>query len=197
MVLKCFYIRLMVNLHGIRFSYVFVRFFTFLPLLDKVCAFSSAFLCVHIRTNQTVTYWTKVFRKNFFVKGYKLYFEISLLSFIHKIFEQNFYLYITVYLVRIWTFKNADEKAHTLSRRGKNVKKRTKTYEKRILCKFTLILKLSYRAFCIIHKIAELHSNISLVQYQNPEFRRNARGSRKKKNWSVCERTRILLIMSQ
>ena len=35
---------LKVNLHSIRFSYVFVRFFTFLLLLDKVCAFSSAFL---------------------------------------------------------------------------------------------------------------------------------------------------------
>ena len=45
---------------------------------------------------------------------------------------------MTVWLVRIWTYKNADEKAHTLSRRSKNVKKRTKTYEKRILCKFTL-----------------------------------------------------------
>ena len=33
-----------VNLRSIRFSYVFVRFFTFLLLLDKVCAFSSAFL---------------------------------------------------------------------------------------------------------------------------------------------------------
>ena len=43
----------------------FVRFFTFLLLLDKVCAFSSVVLCVHIHTNQTVTYWTKVFRKNF------------------------------------------------------------------------------------------------------------------------------------
>ena len=53
--------RLKVNLHSIRFSYVFVRFFTFLLLLDKECAFSSAFLCVHIRTNQRVTYWTKVF----------------------------------------------------------------------------------------------------------------------------------------
>ena len=46
---------------------------------------------------------------------------------------------MTVWLVRIWTHKNADEKAHTLSRRSKNVKKRTKTYEKRILCKFTFI----------------------------------------------------------
>ena len=39
--------------------------------------------------------------------------------------------------MRIWTYKNADEKAYTFSRRSKNVKKRTKTYEKRILCKFT------------------------------------------------------------
>ena len=36
--------RLKVNLHSIRFSSVFVRFFTFLLLLEKVCAFSSAFL---------------------------------------------------------------------------------------------------------------------------------------------------------
>ena len=123
---------------SISVSYVFVCFFTFLLLLDKVCAFSSAFLCVHIRTNQTVSHiLDKSFPKKFFCKGVQLYFEISLLSFIHKIFEQNFYLYITVYLVRIWTYKNADEKAHTLSRRSKNVKKRTKTYEKRILCKFT------------------------------------------------------------
>ena len=52
----------------------------------------------------------------------------------HKIFEQNFYLYITVYLELIWTYKNADEKAHSFLRRSKNVKK---TDEKRILCKFT------------------------------------------------------------
>ena len=37
-------LQLKVNLHSIRFSYVFVRFFTFLLLLEKVCAFSSAFL---------------------------------------------------------------------------------------------------------------------------------------------------------
>ena len=33
---------------------------------------------------------------------------------------------MTVWLVWIWTDKNADEKAHTFSRRSKNVKKRTK-----------------------------------------------------------------------
>ena len=75
--------------------------------------------------------------KKFFCTGVQFYFEISLFSFIHKLFEQNFYLHTTVYLVRIWTYKNADEKAHTFSRRSKNVKKRTKTYEKRILRKPT------------------------------------------------------------
>ena len=66
------------------------------------------------------------------------YFEILLLSCIHKIFEQNFCQYITVYLVRKWTYNNADEKAHTFSPRSKNVKKRTKEDKKRILRKFTL-----------------------------------------------------------
>ena len=58
-----------VNLHSNRFSSVFVRVFTFLLLREQVCPFSSAFLYVHIRTNQTVTYWTKVFRKNFLLRG--------------------------------------------------------------------------------------------------------------------------------
>ena len=31
------------------------------------------------------------------------YFEISLSSFIHKIFEENFHQYLTAYLVQIWT----------------------------------------------------------------------------------------------
>ena len=60
---------LKVNLLSIRFSSVF---FTFLLLREQVCPFSSAFLYVHIRTNQTVTYWTKVVRKKFFAKGYIL-----------------------------------------------------------------------------------------------------------------------------
>ena len=108
-------------------------FFTFL-LLEKVCAFSSAFWLVHIRTNQTVTHWAKVFQKKFFVKGTALFWNIALI-----VHTQNFCLYTTVYLVRIRTYKNADEKAHTFSKRSKNVKKRTKTDEKRILIKFTFI----------------------------------------------------------
>ena len=112
-----------------------IRFLKFLLLRRKVCAFSFAFLYVRIRANQTVTYWTKVFRKKKdFYKGVQLYFEISLFSFKHKIFEQNLHLYATVYLVQIWTYKNAYERAHSFSRRSKNVKK---TDKRRILCKFT------------------------------------------------------------
>ena len=83
----------------------------------------------------------------------------------HKIFEQNFYLYITVYLVRIWTYKNADEKAHTLSRRSKNVKKRTKTYEKRILCKFTLI-RLAFATKIETAAVVQKNQNLHQMQSQ-------------------------------
>ena len=48
----------------------FVRFCPFSLLRKKVCNFSSTFLYVHIRINQTGTYWTKVVRKKYFVKGY-------------------------------------------------------------------------------------------------------------------------------
>ena len=126
------------NLHSIRFSYVFVRFvfLRFCFSLTKYALFHPHFyVSISALTRQSHT--GQKFSEKIFCKGVQLYFEISLFSFIHKIFEQNFYLYITVYLVRIWTYKKGDEKAHTLSRRSKNVKKRTKTYEKRILCKFT------------------------------------------------------------
>ena len=105
---------------------VFVRFFTFLLLRKKVCAFSFAFLYVHIRTNQTVTYGTKVFRKIFFIKGYSSILKYRSYRSHTKFLNKIKYLYITVYLVVIWTYKNVDKKAHTFSRRCENVKKRTK-----------------------------------------------------------------------
>ena len=40
--------------------------------------------------------------------------EISLTSFIYKIFKHNFYLYVTVYLVWKWAYENVDEKVHTI-----------------------------------------------------------------------------------
>ena len=72
--------------------------------------------------------------QKFFVKGYSFILKISLCV----VHTQNFYtkfLYVTVYFVRIWAYKNADEKAHTFSRRSEKVKK---TDEKQKLCKFTL-----------------------------------------------------------
>ena len=75
---------------------------------------------------------------------------------------------MTVWLVRIWTYKNADEKAHTFSR-SKNVKKRTKTYEKRILCKFTLrllqilVLFIAYTVLLINNKKRTITKNKQLL----------------------------------
>ena len=81
------------------------------------------YMSISALTRQSHT--AQKFSENNFCKGVQHYFEISLLSFIHKIFEQNFYLYMTVYLVRIRTYKNADKKAHTFSRRSNNGKKQT------------------------------------------------------------------------
>ena len=53
----------------------------------------------------------KSFPKKNFCK--EPYFEMMLSSLLRKIFEQNLYRNLTVYLLRIWTYKNADEKALT------------------------------------------------------------------------------------
>ena len=75
---------------------VFCPFFTFLLLREKVCAFSSAFLYVQIvRIRLTrLSHTGQKFSEKNFCKGVQLYFEISFLSFIHEIFEQNFFLYV-------------------------------------------------------------------------------------------------------
>ena len=109
---------------------VFVHFF----FSTKTVFFFRLHFYMSIPALTRPTHWVKVFPKKIFCAVVQPYFKISLLSFIHKIFEQNLYQNVTVYLVRIWTYKNTDEKAHTYSRRSKNVKK---TNEKRILCKST------------------------------------------------------------
>ena len=58
--------------------------------------------------------------------------------------------------MRIWTYKNADEKAHTFSRRSENVKKRTKTYEKRLLCKFTFRSEVPFLSFYVVSIFGEI-----------------------------------------
>ena len=107
---KCFSYN-KVGLHSIRFCpllTVFIRFF----FSSKKYRWLFFVRIVHIRTNQTVTYWTKVPPPNFFLlRGTALFRNIALIV-MHKIFEQNFYRYVTDYLVQTWTYKNADEKAH-------------------------------------------------------------------------------------
>ena len=65
------------------------------------------------------------------LKGLQLYFEISPTLFIHQILEGNFCQYVTVYLVRKWTYENGGEKFF----QGE-----AKADKKRILCKSALNL---------------------------------------------------------
>ena len=126
-----------VNLLSIRFLSVFLRFCFF---LKKYALFHPHFLkSISALTRRSHT-GQKFSEKSFLWRSTALFWNIALV-----VHTQNFYLYTTVYLVRIWTYKNADEKAHTFSR-SKNVKKRTKTNEKRILCKFTFSLVLKSAA---------------------------------------------------
>ena len=54
--------------------------------------------------------------KKYFCEEIQLYFEISLLSFIYKIFEAYFYQKSNSLLsADIWTHENVDEKTHTFS----------------------------------------------------------------------------------
>ena len=55
----------------------------------------------------------KYSEKKFFVREYSAILKYRSHRSFTKVFEQNFYQNITVCLVRIWTYKNADEKAHT------------------------------------------------------------------------------------
>ena len=111
------YSSLKINLYSIRF---FVRFCQFFYVFASPGTSLSFFIRIFVSS------YHKSFPKKIFCKMVQPYFEILLLSFIHKIFEQNFCQYTTVYLVRKWTYKNANEKAHTFSPRSKNVKKKNK-----------------------------------------------------------------------
>ena len=118
---------------GLRWIYTVSVFALFCPFLNvfsspctTICSFSSAFLYAHIRTNQTVTYWTKVFQKNNFVKGYSLilkyHFHCSSTTLLKKILSIDNSL-----LIADMDFKNADEKAHTFYGQAKTDKNGQKT----------------------------------------------------------------------
>ena len=120
------------NLHSIRFSSVFLRFcFS----LKKYALFHPHFY-KSISALNRLLYIDKNFVQKFCVWTIRAIFQ-NRYPFTKKLFRKTFVQYVTVWLVRIWTYKNADEKSHTFSRRSKNVKNRTKTDEKPILCKLT------------------------------------------------------------
>ena len=63
-------------------------------------------------------------------------------------FSKTFVQYVTVRLMRIWAYKNADENEHTFSWRRQNVQKQTKAVEKRILCKSNLTIVFVNKRVC-------------------------------------------------
>ena len=57
---------------------------------------------------------TKNFVQKFVYERRERYFKIKLYSFAKGVFRTTFVQYVTAWLVRIWTYKNADEKGHKL-----------------------------------------------------------------------------------
>ena len=107
-----------VNLHCIRFSYVFVRF----CFLKKFALFHPHFY-KSISALSRLLYIGKNFVQKFCVRRIRAIFQYRAVPLCKKFFRKRFVQYVTVWLVRIWTYKNADEKAHTFSRRSKNGRK--------------------------------------------------------------------------
>ena len=115
------------NLHSIRFSFVFVGFLRF--------CFLKNYALFHPNFYKSISALSRLLyiEKNFVHERYERYFKIELYPFTKTFFRKTLVQYVTVWLVRIWTYENADEKSHSFSWRSINVKKRTKTDEKRIL----------------------------------------------------------------
>ena len=99
-----------VNLHSIRFLYVFVLFFTFLLLREKVCAFHPHFY-KSISALSRLLYVDKNFVQKFCVGTIRAIFRNKAVPLYKKFFRKTFVQYVTVWFVRIWTYKNADEKS--------------------------------------------------------------------------------------
>ena len=60
------------------------------------------------------------------MNGMRAVFQNRAAPLYKNFFRKTFLRYVTVWLVRIWTYKNADEKEYCFSWRRKNVQKRTK-----------------------------------------------------------------------
>ena len=98
----------------------FVHRYSFFLLHKIQCSLSPAFLYVHFR-NCALTRLSHTRQKcseNFLYISTALFCNIALNANIQNFFSK--FLSITIYLVRIWPYKNVNEKSHTLSWRSKN-----------------------------------------------------------------------------
>ena len=93
-----------------------------------ICPYAHNFLCPYLLRHKLDKRFPK---KKFFGKGYSPVLKCRSHRSCTKFFEQNFYQYVTVYLERMWTNKNANEKPHASTWRSKNDRKR-------IQCKISL-----------------------------------------------------------
>ena len=100
----------------LRFCFSLTKYALFHPHFYKSISALSRLLYIDKNFVQKFCVWTirAIFRNR------------AVYPFTKIFFRKTFVQYVTVWLVRTWTHKHEDEKAHTLSRRNKNVKKRTK-----------------------------------------------------------------------
>ena len=123
-------ITLKMNLHSIRFSSVFLRF----CFSMKMYALFHPHFIKSISALSRLLHEEKMLFKNVVYDQYLRYFKIELYSFTKNFFPKTFVQYVTVWVVRRWTYKKRIKSAYFFTE-NKTVKKRTKTDEKRILCK--------------------------------------------------------------
>ena len=97
----------------------FVRFCTFFVSIYKY-SFSCLHFCMFISALTDCHILDKSFPMKIFVKGYSSILKYRSHCSYPKFKKKTFYQYAAVYLVWLWTYKNADEKAHSFSCISKN-----------------------------------------------------------------------------
>ena len=94
--------------------------------------------------------------------------RIGLCPLLQKFFLSKIFcpVYVTIWLVRIWTYKNTNKKEHTFPWRRKNVRKRTKADKKRILRKSILTTTFfCYQAEKALKNIQLKNSEMNLYNF--------------------------------
>ena len=122
--------RTLVRFISIRFFSGFVRFR--LSMKKYRYLLSRPHFYLSISALSRLLYIYKNFAQKFCVKTMRAIFKNRAVLLYKNFFRNNFVQYLSVWLMRIWAYKNADEKEHIFSWRRKKVRKRTKVDEKRI-----------------------------------------------------------------